>query len=91
MARLPSSVTGHCSRGRSQWLGIIVQPTFIVGDDLKVGRLVRLLPDHRPFEPAISAVYPHARHLSAKVRSFVDFLAGRFGDRPYWDDWLENA
>jgi len=67
-----------------------VQPTFIVGDDLKTGRLVRLLPDHRPFEPAISAVYPHARHLSAKVRSFVDFLAGRFGDRPYWDDWLEG-
>ena len=71
-------------------LGIIVQPTFIVGDDLKAGRLVRLLPDHHPFEPAISAVYPHARHLSAKVRGFVDFLAGRFGDRPYWDDWLEG-
>lgn len=69
-------------------LGIIVQPTFIIGEDLKAGRLVRLLADYQPFEPAISAVYPHARHLSAKVRSFVDFLTGRFGDRPHWDEWL---
>jgi DNA-binding transcriptional LysR family regulator len=65
-------------------LGIIVQPTFILGPDIESGRLVRLLPEYRPYEPAISAVYPHARHLSAKVRSFVDFLAGRFGDRPQW-------
>jgi DNA-binding transcriptional LysR family regulator len=71
-------------------LGIIVQPTFIVGEDLKAGRLVRLLADYRHYEPAISAVYPHARHLSAKVRSFVDFLAGRFGDRPQWDAWLDG-
>jgi DNA-binding transcriptional LysR family regulator len=71
-------------------LGIIVQPTFIVGEDLKAGRLVRLLADRQLYEPAISAVYPHARHLSAKVRSFVDFLVTRFGDRPQWDDWLDE-
>lgn len=71
-------------------LGVIVQPSFIVGEDLKAGRLVRLLADHRLYEPAISAVYPHARHLSAKVRSFVDFLVERFGDRPQWDDWLDE-
>jgi DNA-binding transcriptional LysR family regulator len=33
----------------------------------------------------MSAVYPHSRHLSPKVRAFVDFLADRFGPRPYWD------
>lgn len=73
-----------------QGYGIIVQPTFIVGDDLKTGRLVRLLPEYRPAESPISAVYPHARHLSAKVRSFVDFLASRFGERPPWDAWIEG-
>jgi DNA-binding transcriptional LysR family regulator len=71
-------------------LGIIIQPTFIVGDDLKSGRLMRILADYRPYEPPISAVYPHPRHLSAKVRSFVDFLASRFGDRPHWDAWLDG-
>src|SRR5918994_711014 len=64
-----------------QGYGIIVQPTFIVGEDLRTGGLVRLLPDYSHAESPISAVYPHARHLSAKVRSFVDFLAGRFGER----------
>jgi DNA-binding transcriptional LysR family regulator len=34
---------------------------------------------------ALNAVYPHSRHLSPKVRAFVDFLADRFGPRPYWD------
>ncbi len=33
----------------------------------------------------MSAVYPHSRHLSPKVRAFVDFLVERFGKRPYWD------
>ena len=50
---------------------------------------MRLLPDYSHAESPISAVYPHARHLSAKVRSFVDFLAGRFGERPPWDAWME--
>ena len=54
--------------------GIILLPTFIVGHDLRAGRLVRLLPD-----------YPPGRHLSAKVRSFVDFLVARFGGEPAWD------
>lgn len=68
--------------------GVAFEPSFIVGEDLERGRLVRLLPAYRPAEPSINAVYPHARHLSAKVRSFVDFLAGRFGDRPQWDAWM---
>ena len=33
----------------------------------------------------VNAVYPHSRHLSPKVRAFVDFLADRFGQQPYWD------
>jgi DNA-binding transcriptional LysR family regulator len=65
--------------------GVILCPTFIVGEDLRSGRLVRLLPDYPPPEQALHALYPPGRHLSAKVRSFVDFLVARFGGEPAWD------
>jgi DNA-binding transcriptional LysR family regulator len=67
--------------------GIILQPSFIVADDLTAGSLVPILPGYAPDELAIHAVYPHSRHLSVKVRSFVDFLVARFGQRPEWDRW----
>jgi len=65
--------------------GIVLLPTFIVGEDLRAGRLVRLLPDHPPPEQGLHALYPPGRHLSAKVRSFVDFLVDRLGGEPAWD------
>jgi DNA-binding transcriptional LysR family regulator len=65
--------------------GIILAPTFIIGDDLRAGRLVRLLPDYPPPEQGLHALYPPGRHLSAKVRCFVDFLVARFGGEPAWD------
>lgn len=68
--------------------GIILQPSFIVGDDLAAGRLEPLLCDHRTVDLAIFGVYPSGRHLSAKVRSFLDFLVARYGERPYWDEWI---
>ena len=40
---------------------------------------------------ALYAVYPPGRHLSAKLRSFVDFLAARFGEEPEWDRWCRKA
>jgi DNA-binding transcriptional LysR family regulator len=48
---------------------------FMVHDDLESGRLVRLLPEYRPLEVSMNAVYPHRHHLSAKVRTFIDMLA----------------
>lgn len=66
-------------------LGVCLAPTFLVGDDLRAGRLGTALDSFADDSLAIYAVYPHRRHLSAKVRAFVDFLAGRFGPRPYWD------
>jgi DNA-binding transcriptional LysR family regulator len=56
--------------------GIAFQPGFIVDADIAAGRLVRVLPDWRSAEMGIYAVYPSRKHLSAKVRTFVDFLAG---------------
>jgi DNA-binding transcriptional LysR family regulator len=54
--------------------GISLAAGFLVAGDLESGRLVRLLPDYRPVELAVNAVYPHRHHLSAKVRRFIDLL-----------------
>jgi DNA-binding transcriptional LysR family regulator len=69
-------------------LGVALLPTFIVGDDLRAGRLRPLLPGHRTRELSIYAVYPERRHLPAKVRAFVDFLVATFAGQPYWDRGL---
>ncbi len=70
-------------------LGVALLPTFFVGPDLRAGRLERLLPDWRDAQDsAVHAVYPANRNLSPKVRVFVDYLAERFGEAPYWDDGL---
>jgi DNA-binding transcriptional LysR family regulator len=68
--------------------GVALLPSFIVGADLAAERLVPLLPGYRVPEFAIHVVYPPGRHLSAKVRSFVDFLVPRCGERPAWDAWM---
>ena len=65
--------------------GIARMPSFIVGEDVKQGRLVALLPDYKTLEVSIYAVYPQRRHLSPKVRAFIDYLAEAFTDTPYWD------
>jgi DNA-binding transcriptional LysR family regulator len=67
--------------------GIVLLPSFLVGDDIAAGQLVTILPGYTPDALAIQAVYPHRRHLSVKVRSFVDFLVARFGHEPEWDRW----
>ncbi|TDV18544.1 LysR family transcriptional regulator [Paraburkholderia caballeronis] len=68
-----------------QGVGVTMLGTEVIGDDLADGRLVPLLVDELPpRELPIYAVYASRRHLSAKVRSFVDFLARRFADRGLW-------
>src|ERR1700687_3807258 len=54
--------------------GVWLAAGFLVRDDLDSGRLIRLLPEYRPVEFSMNAVYPHRHHLSAKVRSFIDLL-----------------
>ncbi|MES2264594.1 MAG: LysR family transcriptional regulator [Pseudomonadota bacterium] len=65
--------------------GIIWQPSFLVGADLRAGRLVPVLPDYHLPAIDIQAVYPSRRHLSAKVRVMIDFLVDAFKDTPPWD------
>lgn len=57
--------------------GLIFQPWFIIEEDVRAGRLVRVLPDYASPKLGIYALYPSRRHLSAKVRTFVDFVAAQ--------------
>lgn len=66
-------------------LGLILQPTFLIGELLRQGRLVRLLPDYQTPEIDVLAVYPSRRYVSAKVRVMVDFLVEAFRGKPPWD------
>lgn len=65
--------------------GLILQPTFLVGEDLAAGRLVHLLPELESEELGIYAIYPSRKHVSGKVRALVDFLAIAF-DHPRWNE-----
>ena len=67
-------------------LGIVLQPTFIAGERICSGELQPILQDyHWPVTPAY-AVYPPTRHLSYRVRAFIDFIAERFAGVPHWDE-----
>ena len=63
--------------------GLIYQPGFLVGEDIRAGRLVRVLPALRGPRLGIHAVYPTRKHLPGKVRAMVDFLALAF-KTPGW-------
>lgn len=65
-------------------LGIASTASFIVHEDLKRGALVRVLPGYAMRPRELYALYPQNRHLSPKVRVFVDFAAALYQDRD-WD------
>ena len=70
--------------------GIVLSPTFLICDQLAVGSLVPVLTSYGPSDIPLHAVYPHNRHLSAKVRAFVDFLAARFAPDPPWEQAIRD-
>ena len=57
--------------------GVVLTPSYMVTDDLAKGRLVQLLSDFTTSDLAIHALYPSRRHLTARVRRFIDFAADR--------------
>ena len=67
--------------------GIILTPTFIAWQALATGELQALMSDYWPPPLNAYAVYPQTRYLSRRARSFIDFLAKRFGENPYWDQY----
>lgn len=62
--------------------GVILQPSFLVGEDLAAGRLVEIMPEYRSSEFGIYAVYPTRKHVAPKVRVLVDYLAERLSELP---------
>ncbi|MDP1933819.1 MAG: LysR family transcriptional regulator [Nitrosomonas sp.] len=71
-------------------LGIVLMPTFIVYKAIKSGSLIPLLTEYKLSQLAAYAIYPQTRHLSQRVRAFVDFLIKRFEGLPYWDLCLQD-
>ena len=67
-------------------MGVALRSSFMLGDDLASGRLVRLLPDAHLGKIGVMLVYPSRRLLSAKVRSFVDFISATY-PHPESDPW----
>ena len=74
-----AAVAGH---------GIVVMPTFIVYREIEAGKLIPLLTDCKFASINAYAIYPPTRHLSQRVRTFIDFLKSRF-EHAYWDDCLK--
>ncbi len=66
-------------------LGVVMAPTFYAAQYLRSGRLKRVLERYRLPELGIHAVYPARSQVPPKVRTFVDFLAARFGRRAEWE------
>jgi DNA-binding transcriptional LysR family regulator len=68
-------------------LGILIQPTYIVYDDLQAGRLVPVLDAWDLPRLTINLAYPSRKHLSAKVRTFIDFMAEEFARGDFERKW----
>lgn len=68
-------------------LGILVQPTYILYEDMVAGRLVPVLDDWDLPRLSINLAYPSRKHLSAKVRTFIDFMVEHFQKMNYEQKW----
>jgi DNA-binding transcriptional LysR family regulator len=79
MVLLEATLQGH---------GVCLMPTFLAGPALKARRLRRVLPEADFGSIGLHVVYPHRKFLLAKVRAFVDFVAGWFGDDPRADPFV---
>lgn len=73
-------------------LGIALRSTWDIGNELKEGRLVRVMPEYEGSRNvSVSAVYPSRRHLPPKVRVFIEYLAELYGSVPYWERHVQAS
>ena len=72
-------------------IGIARLSTYLVGEDVKAGRLAHLLPDYFDDGSDIFAIYSDRRNLAAKTRAFIDYLVAYFGTVPPWERVAEDA
>ena len=83
--RIRYSNADACVQAAELGLGLACVPAFVAGDALRSGRLIRLLPSFEPDPYDVHVLYPHSRHLAAKVRLLVDFLFERYRQTPHWE------
>jgi DNA-binding transcriptional LysR family regulator len=83
-ARIHANNGDTCRAAALEHQGIILQPDFLVADDLRRGDLVELLPTWRAMTLGIHALYPSRKHLPIKTRRLVDFLVEAFA-APGWN------
>jgi len=88
--RLAANNGKYLARAATAGFGVVRTPAFIVCDEIESGALEPVLTGFRWGDLDAYAVYPRTRHLSRRVRAFIDFLAERFGDTPYWDECLRR-
>ena len=67
--------------------GYALQPTFLVGDAIKQGKLKVILKAFEPEPMGLYVVYPHRKLMATKLRSFIDFIGGYYGESPSWDQF----
>lgn len=84
--RLRFSNAEACLNAAEAGLGLACVPSFVAAEALRAGRVVRVLQAFEAEPLALYALYPHSRHLAAKLRRLVDFLAERFKGKPAWDE-----
>jgi len=82
--RLRFSGAQACVAAAVAGFGVTRAPAFAAARELRAGRLKALLCGYEPEVIHVHAVYPHARHLAARVRAFVDFLVRRYAGEPEW-------
>ncbi len=83
--RIRYSNAAACVEAAAAGLGLACVPGFVAGEALAAGRVRRLLAAYEVEPFAIHALYPHSRHLAAKVRALVDFLTRHFRSRDRGD------
>jgi DNA-binding transcriptional LysR family regulator len=71
--------------------GIILQPDFLIGEDLQRGTLIELLPQFHAIDLGVYAVYPSRKYLPLKLRRLIDFLAESFRNPPWGQTYTRTV
>lgn len=72
-------------------MGLAHLANYVIGDDLRAGRLVEVLQAYRPPPDPIRLVYPSKRHLTPRTRAFIDFLVERWADGVPWEPGVASV
>ena len=83
--RLHYSNAEACLGAAEAGLGLAYVPSFVAGPAIAAGKVRALLTAFSAEPFGVHALYPHSRHLAAKVRVLVDFLATRYRGKPLWE------